>query len=162
MPGSTRVALHPDFLALIASFAKARCRYIVVGGQALAASGRPRFTQDLDVLVEPNDENSARVAAAVADFGFPTHAAAIREAFRREKQMATLGVPPVAIDIMTTISGVSFARAWAGRVVVRVGRHAVPFLGPIELLRNKLASGRDKDLIDAANLREMLAARRKR
>ena len=162
MPGSIRVGLHPDFLALIGCFARARCRYIVVGGQALAANGRPRFTQDLDVLVEPGPRNAARVAAAIADFGFPKLAEAIRDEFSHPKRMATLGVAPVAIDIMTTISGVSFETAWAGRVVVKLGQLRVPFLGVRELLLNKVASGRDKDLIDAANLRELISARKKR
>ena len=67
-----------------------------------------------------------------------------------------MGIPPVAVDIMTSISGVSWARAWKGRVEVKLGRSlVVPFLGFDELLVNKQASGRDKDLIDAANLREL-------
>ncbi len=68
--------------------------------------------------------------------------------------MATIGLPPFQIDIMTSLSGVSFAKAWKGRTVVRVGRLDVPFLGRTELIRNKLASGRAKDLIDVAILRE--------
>jgi hypothetical protein len=157
VPGSIRLALHAEFRALLGCFAKARCRYLVVGGQALAAAGNPRFTQDLDILVEPNAENAARVAEALVKFGFADLGAAVRKQFRVEKRMATLGVPPLAIDIMTSISGVSFEDAWQGRRVVNMGAGLrVPFLGTPQLIANKLASGRDKDLIDAANLRELL------
>jgi hypothetical protein len=112
VPGSIPMALHPDFLELLGCFARARCRYVVVGGQALAANGRPRFTQDMDVLVEPGEADAARAAEALAEFGFPQVAAAVRKRFRKEQQLATLGVPPVAIDVMTSISGVSFTDAW--------------------------------------------------
>ncbi|MFT3839783.1 MAG: hypothetical protein QM723_22545 [Myxococcaceae bacterium] len=148
--------------------AKARCRYVVVGGQALAAAGKPRFTQDLDILVEPGAANAARVADALTAFGFAQVARAVRTQFRDEKRMATLGVPPVAIDIMTSISGVTFEEAWNGRLELKLGRLQVPFLGATQLLKNKVASGRDKDLIDAANLEELMKhspkrpARRKR
>jgi hypothetical protein len=137
--------------------AKARCRYLVVGGQALAVAGRPRFTQDLDVLVEPSATNAARVGEALSAFGFSDLGRAVRKQFQVEKRMATLGVVPLAVDIMTSISGVSFAHAWRGRVEVDFGAGlVVPFLGTAELLANKVASGREKDLIDAANLRELL------
>ncbi len=156
MPGSTPPALHPEFLALLGCLAKARCRYLVVGGQALAAAGRPRFTQDLDILVEPSEENAARVGEALTAVGFAEVGRAVRTRFQKPKRMATLGVPPVAIDIMTSISGVSFEAAWRGRAELKLGRLVVPFLGATELLANKIASGRDKDLIDAANLKELL------
>ena len=154
MPRSTRMDLPKDFLELLSCFDKARCRYLVVGGHALAAAGPPRFTQDLDLVVEPTRANARRVGAALGAFGFPEHAKAVVDHFVRPKRMATIGLPPFQIDIMTSLSGVSFAKAWKGRTVVRVGRLDVPFLGRTELIRNKLASGRAKDLIDVAILRE--------
>jgi hypothetical protein len=155
--GSILPALHDEFRALLGCFAKARCRYLVVGGQALAVAGKPRFTQDLDLLVQPSPGNAARVADALKKFGFPALARAARTQFRHEKKMATLGVPPLAVDIMTSISGVTFAEAWKGRVEVDLGDGLIiPFLGTAELVANKLASGREKDLIDVANLRELL------
>lgn len=168
MPGSTPPSLHSEFHALLGCLARARCRYLVVGGQALAVAGRPRFTQDLDVLVQPGRANAARVSEALESFGFSDLAAAVRTQFVAPRRMATLGVPPVAVDIMTSITGVSFQRAWLGRVEVTLEDGLrVPFLGVADLIANKLASGRDKDLIDVANLKELLehdggAARSKR
>lgn len=88
MPGSTPPALHPELTDLFGRFVQARCRYVVVGGQALAAAGKPRFTQDLDILVEPGEANAARVGKALTAFGFTQVARAVRTHFRDEKRMA--------------------------------------------------------------------------
>ncbi len=111
MPRSTPMELPPDFLDLLSCFTKARCRYLVVGAHALAVAGKPRFTQDLDILVEPTVANAARVASALATFGFAEHRNAVAREFARKKRMVTLGVPPLQVDIMTSVTGVSFNRA---------------------------------------------------
>lgn len=130
-----------------------RVRFVVVGAHALAAIGRPRNTQDLDVLVEPTPENARRLGAALAEFGFPALAREARR-FARPDRMATLGLPPLRIDVMTSISGVTFPSAWRGRTRVAFERFEVGFLGRREFIRNKLASGRPKDLLDVALLEE--------
>ena len=130
-----------------------RVRFVIVGAHALAAIGRPRNTQDLDVLVEPTAENARRLGAALAEFGFPALAKQARR-FSRPDRMATLGVPPLRIDVMTSISGVSFSAAWRGRMRAAFGPFQVGFLGRREFIRNKLASGRPKDLLDVALLEE--------
>ena len=162
MPRSTRPELPKDFLDLLSCLAKARCRYLVVGGHALAIAGHPRFTQDLDLLVEPTPANAKRVGRALGAFGFPAHAEAVVEQFARPKRIAVLGVAPLSIDIMTSLSGVSFARAWKGRVVVPLGSLRVPFLGRAELIANKVASGRPQDLVDVAVLRGLELSERAR
>jgi hypothetical protein len=73
-------------------------------------------------------------------------------------RMATLGKPPLRIDIMNHIDGVSFADAWRGRLISQFGDHQVGFLGLEQLRANKLASGRAKDLADAALMEEMADA----
>jgi len=128
-------------------------RFLIVGAHAVAANGRPRATQDLDVLVEPTEVNATRLCAALADFGFDGLAGAAEE-FATPERMATLGKPPLRIDIMTSIDGVSFGEAWSGRLEANLGEHRVSFLGRVELLRNKRASGRPKDLLDIELLNE--------
>jgi hypothetical protein len=128
--------------------------YIVVGAHALAVAGRPRATQDLDILVDPNPENAARLGQALRAFGFSTLADEAHR-FAEADRMATLGTPPLRIDVMTSISGMTFADAWSGRVMARMGDTLVPFLGPAELRRNKRASGRPKDIADLALLDEL-------
>lgn len=145
--------LPPDWNELIGLLCAERVRFVVVGAHALAAHGRPRATGDLDILIEPTAPNARRLGKALEAFGF---SALARQAdrFTERDRMATLGREPLRIDLMTSISGVSFARAWKGRLTVRFGRHRVGILGRREFVANKRAAGRAKDLLDLALLRE--------
>lgn len=151
--GST-IKLPPDWQELIGLLSSNGVRFLVVGAHALAANGRPRATQDIDILVEPTVANARRVGKALAAFGFIRLSADWRE-FAKPDRMATLGAPPLRIDIMTSITGVSFRDAWKGRLQARVGATELSFLGVAELRRNKLASARPKDLADLALLDEI-------
>lgn len=146
--------LPPEWSELIDSLISHRVRFLIVGAHALAAHGRPRATQDLDIFVEPTKANARRLGAALADFGYPALA---REwlKFTERDRMATLGREPLRVDILTSISGVDFKQAWKGRVTARYGRFSVGFLGREELVRNKRASARAKDLLDIALLDEI-------
>jgi hypothetical protein len=101
-----------EFIGLLSSH---RARFLIVGAHALAVIGRVRATKDLDLLVDPTPANAKRVCAALGDFGF-TALADQWEEFATPERMATLGREPLRIDLMTTISGVSFSEAWRGRV----------------------------------------------
>jgi hypothetical protein len=139
-----------EFIGLLSAHG---VRFLVVGAHALAANGRPRATQDLDLWVEPTRSNAERVCRALADFGFAGLATAIDD-FATPERLATLGRPPLRIDLMTSIDGVDFSSAWADRIVASLGEHSVGFLGRAALLANKRASGRPKDLADVALLEE--------
>jgi hypothetical protein len=152
-PSPSGGPLPGEWLEFLACLRSRGVRFLIVGGHALAAHGRPRFTEDLDVFVEPTRVNAARVCAALADFGFPALAHEV-EAFASPDRMATLGRVPLRIDVMTSISGVAFREAWRGRMDVELGGVAVSFLGEEALRKNKLASGRPKDLADLALLDE--------
>lgn len=145
--------LPPDWSEFIGLLAAHSVRYLVVGAHALAANGRPRATQDIDIWVEPTKTNAARLCAALDDFGFTDLATAVDE-FATPEKMATLGNAPLRIDIMTSIDGVAFEEGWAGRLEAKLGEHVVPFLGREQFLANKRASGRPKDLADIALLTE--------
>ena len=131
-----------------------RVRFLIVGAHALAVIGRIRATKDLDLLVEPTRVNAKRLCAALADFGF-TALADRAEEFAREERMATLGREPLRIDIMTSITGVSFARAWRGRVKAKLGGFEIGVLGREEFLANKRATARPHDLADVAMVEEI-------
>jgi hypothetical protein len=120
---------------------------VVVGGHALAYHGRPRYTKDLDVFVEPTPENAARLLLALADFGFSSLELKAAD-FDRPGMVVQLGIAPNRIDLLTAIDGVSFDQAWQGRVAGRFGTESVPFLGRRELFANKRAVGRLQDLAD--------------
>jgi hypothetical protein len=153
--------LPPDWTELIELLLSHRVRFLVVGAHALAAHGRPRATQDLDLFVDPTEANARRLGDALAEFGYPALARQWKK-FTERDRMATLGKEPLRIDIMTSISGVDFARAWKRRLRVRYGRKTVAFLGRQDLVMNKKASGRTKDLLDLALLEEGRQERKRR
>ena len=155
------ISFPPEWSECIALLCTHRVRFLVVGAHALAACGRPRATQDIDWWVEPNEENARRLGAALAEFGYRALARQWRR-FCEPDRMATLGRPPLQIDILTTISGVSFAEAWKGRRRLRHGTRWVGFLGERELIRNKRAAGRPKDLLDIELLKESRPRTRRR
>ncbi len=139
--------LPPEWRSFIDLLCTHKVRFVIVGAHALAAHGRPRATQDLDVLVAPTLVNARRVGAALHEFGFKALARAWRR-FTGDECFVRLGLPPLQIDIMTHVTGVSFATAWRGRVVLTVDGLEIPFLGEAELRVNKAATGRAKDALD--------------
>lgn len=136
-----------------------RVRFLVVGAHALAAHGRPRATQDLDIFVDRSRANCQRLGHALSDFGYPALAAEW-ERFTEGNRMATLGREPFRIDLLNEISGVSFADAWRERLMLTIGGRALPFLGRKSLEKNKRASGRAKDLLDLELLAEVSLPRK--
>ncbi len=146
-------SLHRDWKELLRLFVAHRVRFVVVGAHALAAHGRPRLTGDLDLLVEPTLVNARRVLRALEAFGFGGLGLSVED-FARPGRVVTLGRVPARVDLMTRISGVSFRRAWSGRLEGRLGAVDLCFLGKRDLMINKQQSGRPKDLLDLCLLRE--------
>jgi hypothetical protein len=111
-----------DFRDLLAAFLTHEVRFLVVGAHALAVHGIPRATADLDVWVEPTGANAARVWEALAAFGAPLGTLRItRDDFTRPEVVVQFGLPPRRIDILTSVSGVSFAEAWDDRLELEPG-----------------------------------------
>jgi hypothetical protein len=146
-------ALNRDFQDLLVCLCEAAADFLVVGAYAVALHGVPRATGDMDVLVRPTRDNAARVWAALARFGAPLAAAAVTaDDFANPGLVYQIGLPPRRIDILTTISGISFDEAWASRVPFDVAARTVYFIGREALIQNKRASGRAKDLADVERL----------
>jgi hypothetical protein len=127
--------------------------YLVVGGFAVSYHGLARYTGDIDFLVRPSEENSRRVLVALAQFGFGS-VGIQAEDIRSPDKVVQLGVPPNRIDILMSISGVSFEEAWRGRTAGVLDGVATQFIGRDALIRNKESTGRAKDLGDAEELRK--------
>lgn len=138
---------------MLQAFAAAGVRFLVVGAHALAAHGVPRVTGDLDLWIEATPENAARTWRALAAFGAPLSGLHVtEEAFFTPDQVVQLGMPPYRVDVMTSVSGLTFADAWKGRSEGALFEVAVAFLGREDLIRNKRASGRPQDLRDIESL----------
>lgn len=143
--------LDENFSEFIGLLHSRKVDFLIVGGHAVAFHGYPRLTGDIDFWIRPTADNAARLLRALDDFGFGSLDLTTDD-FTEPGRVVQLGVPPTRIDLMTSISGVSFDEAWAGRVTGDLAGLRVHFLGKDALLRNKRASGRAKDLADLDEL----------
>ncbi len=139
--------LQPDFKELLALFNAHRVEYLIVGAYALAFHGAPRYTGDIDLLVRPSPGNAKAILAALADFGFAS-IGLLEADFLQADRVVQLGVPPVRIDLLTSLTGLTWEDANAQRVSGQYGDVPVHFIGKAEYIRNKKATGRKKDEAD--------------
>ncbi|MEW6378187.1 MAG: hypothetical protein AB1611_01130 [bacterium] len=145
--------IYPDFKELLALFNEHHVEYMIVGGYALAFHGVPRYTGDLDILVQPDAVNAQRVLAALDEFGFGSIGLTPSD-FESPDKVVQLGVPPVRVDIITSLTGVSWEYALAGRVEGKYGDIPVHYIGREQLVLNKRETGRKRDLADLESLGE--------
>ena len=143
--------MNQDFIDLLKAFADADVRFLVVGAYALAVHGRPRATGDLDLWVEPSEENGSRVVRALAAFGAPLSDVSIAD-FSTPGVVYQIGVAPGRVDILTELTGLTFPEAWSGRVRRLFGDVEVDFIGRDAFVKNKRATGRARDLADIEGL----------
>jgi hypothetical protein len=121
--------------------------YMIAGGHAVAFHGHPRATGDIDVFVEISQDNASKIARVLADFGFGGLGLSAQD-FLAPKSIVQLGYPPHRIDILTSLSGVTFEEAKKRSVNAIVDGVSLVFIGRDDLLVNKAATGRPKDLAD--------------
>jgi hypothetical protein len=141
------VDLHPDFRDLLAEFVRSGVRFVVLGGYAVGHHAKPRATKDLDLLVSGTDENLARVAGALERFGA---APSVVEAARQmgPADIVYMGVEPVRVDLLRTADGIDTEDAIARAETVALDDLAIPVIALDDLIANKRASGRVRDLAD--------------
>jgi hypothetical protein len=142
---------NQDFRDLFAALNAAAVEYLVVGGHALAAHGHVRATKDIDVWVRCDALNAARTHSALSAFGAPVGELTIED-LATPGIVFQIGVPPIRIDILTTISGVTFDEAWGARVNSRYDDQPIQVLSREHLIQNKRAAGRLQDLADVERL----------
>jgi len=143
--------LNSDYKDMLQVLLDSGVKFLLVGAYAMGAHGFPRATGDIDIWVEPSAENSPRVYRAMAAFGAPLHG--IDETtFSTPRVVFQIGVAPRRVDIITTISGVGFEEAYEHCQLVEIEGMRIPVLSLDDLIRNKRATGRDKDRLDADRL----------
>lgn len=145
--------IQKDFKELLELFNEHKIEYMIVGAYALAYHGAPRFTGDIDIFVRPSAANAQKILSALADFGFGSLNLTIND-FQHPDSVVQLGVPPVRIDIITSITGVSWEDADRGKMEGLYGDLPVYFLGREQYIANKRSIGRKKDLADLEYLGE--------
>lgn len=139
--------IQKDFKELLESFNAHNVEYMIVGGYALAFHGAPRYTGDIDLFIKPDNENAQRVMDALDEFGFGSVGIELSD-LEYENKVIQLGVPPVRIDIITSISGVTWKDASASKVKGQYGGLPVYFIGLNQFIENKKSIGRKKDIAD--------------
>ncbi|MBI4870058.1 MAG: nucleotidyltransferase [Candidatus Riflebacteria bacterium] len=136
---------------MLSAFCAEGVEFVVVGGYAIAAHGRPRSTGDIDLFVRASAANAERVWRALKRFGAPLAGVSVRD-FEDPDLIFQIGVEPCRIDVITSISGVDFESVWDRRIQFEVEGIVVPVIGREDLVANKRASGRHKDLADVEML----------
>jgi len=139
--------IHKDFKEFIELFNSHGVEYVIVGGYALAFLGAPRYTGDLDLFVSPDRGNASKILSALKSFGFGSLKLSESD-FSEPGQVIQLGVPPVRIDIITSITGVEWSEVEKNKVESVLGGETVYFISKNDFIKNKKAVSRHKDLAD--------------
>ena len=142
---------NPDFKDMLRALSDAKIDFLLVGAYAVAAHGHPRATGDLDLWVRPDAETAPKVYRVLAEFGAPLHDLTIDD-LSKPGMVFQIGVEPSRIDILTAISGVEFDHAWTNRMSVEMDGMNFCVIGRADLIVNKRACGRPKDIADAESL----------
>lgn len=137
-----------DFLRLLNS---KQVEYLLIGGYAVGYYGYARATADIDICMAISPENAQKVVDAIREFGFNVEGLT-SELFLQPNKIDRMGVPPFRIEVLTTISGVSFEECYAEKMVDVLDDVEVNIISLKHLKLNKKASGRLKDLNDLENL----------
>lgn len=139
--------LNQDFREFVKSLNAHDVRYLVVGGYAVALHGHPRYTKDLDIWIEPTQENAERLLDALNNFGFASLDLKVED-FTSDNQVIQLGYPPSRIDLLTSADGIEFADSYTSKVIVELDGVATNFIDLAHLKANKQSTGRLQDLAD--------------
>jgi hypothetical protein len=143
--------LHRDWKEFLKLLTSQNVEYLIVGAHALAHHGIPRYTRDIDVFVRVTADNARKLERVLQQFGFASLGIAARD-FLNPGMILQLGVEPYRIDILTSLTGLDFEEAWADRVAGELDGVPVSLLSAKSLRKNKLATGRAKDLADVEAL----------
>lgn len=145
--------IQSDFKDLLELFNKYQVKFLIVGGYALAFHGAPRMTGDIDLFIDTSNENAQRIMQALNEFGFGDVGLTLQDFILPEK-VIQLGVPPVRVDILTSLSGVSWEKAYGSKESGKYGNVPVHYINKELFLFNKRAIGRKKDEADIEALGE--------
>ena len=143
--------LPEDFKEFLKLLNENQVRYLVVGGIAVALHGYPRATGDMDIWVDNNELNAELLTKVCREFGF-TGPELKPELFKQSNTIARMGVPPLRIELMTSMTGLEFSECYPRRVFKKADGMEIPVIDIDNLLKNKKLIRRNKDLDDIENL----------
>lgn len=139
--------IEKDYEELLKLLNKNKVKYCIVGAYAVAFHRKPRYTNDIDILVEPDIKNGERIIKALNQFGFTNLQLSAKD-FSNTGKIIQLGYEPVRVDILTSIEGCSFNEIWKNKKRGMYGDVKINFIGLRELIKNKKKVNRKQDQID--------------
>jgi predicted nucleotidyltransferase len=141
-----------DLKELLRAFNDQAVKFLIVGGYAFGVHAEPRATKDLDIFVRSDEENGKAVFRALAQYGAPL--GGLTPSDFMDGTTFQIGQPPARIDILQHIDGVTFDEAWENRIEGIIdGQIQAAVISRDDLIRNKLATGREQDILDVKKLR---------
>lgn len=147
--------LEKDFEDFLKLLNKHKIDYMVVGGYALALHGKPRHTGDLDIWIDISEKNAVRLVKVIKEFGMDSLGLS-KEDFLKEGYISQIGYPPLRIDILNSIDGVSFNEASKEMQTIQTEDNlTIKYIGLNDFLTNKKASGRKQDLADIKEIKKL-------
>jgi predicted nucleotidyltransferase len=141
---------YEEFLSLLS---RHKVKYCIIGAFAVAFYAKPRYTKDIDILVEPSSENAEKILKVLEEFGFKELAIS-RDDLTTEGNILQLGYEPLRIDLLTNLEGFLFEDIWQNRNEGEYGAQTVYFIGLDDLIRSKKLAGRPEDRIDVELLKK--------
>ena len=144
--------MNSDFKDLLQSLQKFEVRYLIAGGYAVIHHAQPRYTKDIDIWLEPTQENASLLMRAFLDFGIPL-IGVNQDDFAQPRTQFSIGVEPCQIDFLTTIPGLDFTPCWKNKVVCEQNGFDIYYLGKEDLIKAKQTAGRPQDLADIDELK---------
>jgi len=154
--------LNNDYKDMLRALSGHDVKFMLVGGYAFSAHGHPRGTLDIDFFIEATPENAGALHRALTEFGAPLASLGVSASdFTRENFIYQIGVPPRRIDIINKIDGVEFSDAYPRSVETELDGIKLRVISLEDLLANKKAAGRPKDLVDVATIEHMMAQNKK-
>lgn len=139
--------VEKDYEDILRLFNKNKVRYCIIGAYAVAFYAKPRYTKDMDILIEPDIENGERIISALNEFGFKSSELSAKD-FAKKGRIIQLGYEPVRVDIITSIPRINFKEIWRNKKISKYGNEKVFFIGQKDLIKIKKISGREQDKVD--------------
>ena len=149
------MSLNRDFSELLSELNARGARYLLVGGYALSFYGRPRATGDLDLWIESALPNAERVFRALANYGAPLEGVTPAD-LAKPGTVLQIGISPNRVDILTSLTGLTFEGAWENRKPILFGDTPLFVISESDFVRNKRSVGRAQDIVDAEEIEAIL------
>jgi hypothetical protein len=147
------IELPEDFKELFKSLNANNVRYLMIGGYAVGVYGYPRTTNDIDIFVSDDGDNVGNLIKALQDFGFIGFD--LSGIFNKKRSLVEIGVEPLKVQFMNFADGIEFEKAFESRKIIAVEDIFINTVSKLDLIKNKLKSGRYKDLADIERLKQI-------